>query len=195
MTHTYAASETLDKVAMQPWRTRARRTLLQHSKYLAVEEHVVELPDGRVIPDWPWVITPDYVNVVAVTEDGRWLCFRQTKYAVEGVSLAPVGGYLEPGEHPLAGAQRELYEETGYAAPDWVDLGHYVVGANRGIATANLFLARNARRVAEPDADDLEEMELLLLDRADVDAALKAGEFKVLAWAACVALALLSTQP
>ena len=177
---------------MQPWKTLERRILLHHSKYLTVEEHSVELPDGRVIPDWPWIITPDYVNVVAVTVDGRWLCFRQTKYAVEGVSLAPVGGYLEPGEDSVLGAQRELFEETGYEAPDWIDLGHFAVGANRGIATANLFLARNAHRVAEPDADDLEEMELLLLDRAEVEAALKAGEFKVLAWAACVALALLA---
>lgn len=175
---------------MQPWKTIERRTLLQHSKYLTVEEHAVELPDGRVIPDWPWIITPDYVNVVAVAEDGRFLCFRQTKYAVDGVSLAPVGGYLEPGEDPFAGAQRELFEETGYEASDWVDLGHYAVGANRGIATASLYLARNARRVAEAHADDLEEMELLLLERPKVEAALRAGEFKVLAWAACVALAL-----
>lgn len=179
---------------MQSWKTLERRTLLQHSKYLTVEEHSVELPDGRVIADWPWIITPDYVNVAAVTIDGRWLCFRQTKYAVEGVSLAPVGGYLELGEDPLLGAQRELFEETGYEASDWLALGHLAVGANRGIATANLFLARNAHRVAEPNADDLEEMELLLLDRAEVEAALKAGEFKVLAWATCVALALLDTS-
>jgi ADP-ribose pyrophosphatase len=175
---------------MQSWKTLDRRTILRHSKYLTVEEHAVELPDGRVIPDWPWVLTPDFVNVAAVAEDGRWLCFRQTKYAVDGVSLAPVGGYLEPGEQPLRAAQRELLEETGYEASDWVDLGHLAVDANRGFGTANLYLARNARRVAEPDADDLEEMELLLLERADVEAALRAGEFKVLPWAACVALAL-----
>ena len=175
---------------MHPWKTLERRTLLNHSKYLAVEEHAVELPDGRVIPDWPWIVTPDFVNVAAVAEDGRWLCFRQTKYAVEDTSLAPVGGYLEPGEDPLLGAQRELLEETGYAASDWVGLGRLAVDANRGAGTATMFLARNARRVAEANADDLEEMELLLLERAEVEAALLAGEFKVLPWAACVALAL-----
>jgi ADP-ribose pyrophosphatase len=175
---------------MQPWKTLEKRTVLNHSQYLVVEEHTVELPDGRVIPDWPWIVTPDFVNVAAVAEDGRWLCFRQTKYAVDGASLAPVGGYLEPGEDPLLGAQRELLEETGYAASDWVDLGHLAVDANRGAGTANMFVARNARRVAEANADDLEEMELLLLERAEVEAALRAGEFKVLAWAACVALAL-----
>src|SRR5262245_35515342 len=102
---------------MQPWKIRSRQTVLDYGKFLKVENHTIELPDGRVIADWPWLITPDYVNVAAVTAEEQFLCFRQTKYAVEGVTLAPVGGYLEPGEAPLAAAQRELLEETGYESP------------------------------------------------------------------------------
>ncbi len=176
---------------MQPWKTVSRRTILNHSKFLRVESHAVELPDGRVIEDWPWVITPDYVNILAETESGAFLCFRQTKYAVEGVTLAPVGGYLEPGEDPLAAAQRELLEETGYAASEWTDLGRYPVDGNRGAGTAYLFLARNARRVAEADADDLEEQQCLHLSRAELETALAAGAFKLLSWVTVVALGLL----
>jgi len=179
---------------VRSWKTLSRRTTLDHSKFLRVEDHTVELPDGRVIPDWPWIITPDYVNVVAVTDDGKFVCFRQTKYAIEGISLAPVGGYIEPGEVPLACAQRELLEETGYAAADWTDLGSYRVDGNRGAGIANLFLARGAHRVREPNADDLEEQQLLLLSRPEIKAALAAGEFKVLAWAAAVALGLLTLK-
>ena len=175
---------------MQMWKTLARRTLLQCGKYLTVESHTVQLPDGRVIDDWPYVITPDYINVVPVTPEGQFLCFRQTKYALDGTSLAPVGGYIEPGEEPLLAAQRELREEMGYEAAEWVDLGSYRVGANRGIATGHLFLALGARCVAEPHSDDLEEQELLLLSQTEVEEALSRGEFKVLSWAANVALAL-----
>jgi len=181
-------------VKMQPWKTLARHVILDHSKYLVVEDHTVELPNGRVISKWPWVITPDYVNVVAVTEDGEFLCFRQTKYSIDGLTLATVGGYLEPGEDPLAAAQRELREETGYGAAQWTSLGHYRVDGNRGVGTAYFFLARGARRVAEPDADDLEEQELLCLSRTEVKAALVAGEFKLLPWATIVALALLTME-
>jgi ADP-ribose pyrophosphatase len=176
---------------MQSWQTIAREVVFSQPPWLTVERHTVALPNGQIIADWPWVATPDYVNVVAVTEDGLFVCFRQTKYAVEGVSLAPVGGYLDPGEEPLAAARRELREETGYAAQDWVDLGAYAVDGNRGAGRGYLFLARGARRVGAIDADDLEEQELLLLSRDDVAAALARGEFKVLAWAAAVALALL----
>jgi 8-oxo-dGTP pyrophosphatase MutT (NUDIX family) len=175
---------------MKPWKTRAKRTILEHSKYLTVEEHVVELPDGRTIEDWPWVITPDFVNVATITAEGAFLCFRQIKYGVEGTSLAPVGGYIEPGEDPLDAAKRELLEETGYEASEWTSLGSYRVGANRGVAMAHFYLARSARRVAEPVADDLEEQILLHLSRPEVEAALAQAEFKVLPWAAVVALAL-----
>lgn len=176
---------------MQPWKTRARRTLLAHSKFLTVESHEVELPDGTVIADWPWLVTPDYVIVVAVTEGGEFLCFRQTKYAVEGETLAPPGGYLEPGEDPLAAARRELLEETGYEASAWQSLGSYAVDGNRGAGNAHLFLAVGARQIARPDADDLEEMQFVLLSRDEIEAALHSGAVKALPWAAALALALL----
>lgn len=175
---------------MDNWKTLSRRTILDYSKFLRVEEHVVELPDGRVISNWPWIITPDYINVVAITLDHRFLCFRQTKYAIDGTTLAPIGGYIEVGESPLDSAKRELLEETGCIADEWIDLGAFWVDPNRGIARGNFFLARGARRVQARNADDLEEQELLHLTRAQVEDALARGEFKVVAWQAIMALSL-----
>jgi ADP-ribose pyrophosphatase len=175
---------------MDSWKTLSRETVLDRGKFLRVEDHTVELPDGRIIEQWPWVISPDFINVAAVTDAGEFLCFRQVKYAVEGEALATVGGYLEPGEEPRAAAQRELLEETGYEADEWIELGQYRVDANRGAGTAHFFLALRAHRIAERDADDLEEQHLLLLTRTEIEAALNAGQFKALPWAAIVALAL-----
>jgi 8-oxo-dGTP pyrophosphatase MutT (NUDIX family) len=178
------------KKELRVWETVSRKTILEHSKFLTVENHVVKLPDGHVIPDWAWLIIPNAAIIVAMTEDHRFLCFRQTKYAVQGTTLAPVGGMLETGEEPLEAAKRELLEETGCESSDWVSLGSYILDPNRGMATMYLFLALNARQVAEPDSDDLEDQELLFLTRDEIETALLAGEFKIVAWSAAVSLSL-----
>ena len=175
---------------LRVWETVSRKTILSHSKFLTVESHTVKLPDGQIIPDWAWLIIPSAAIVLAVTEGNKFLCFRQTKYAVEGISLAPVGGMLEPNEKPLDAAKRELLEEMGYETSEWVSLGSHILDPNRGIATMHLFLALNAKQVATPDSDDLEDQELLLLSRCELENALNAGEFKILAWSAVVAMSL-----
>jgi len=175
---------------LRVWETLSKRTILTHNKFLTVEGHTVRLPDGNIIPDWAWIIIPSAVIVLAGTAEHTFLCFRQTKYAVDGVVLAPVGGMLEPEEIPLDAAKRELLEETGYEASEWVNLGSHILDPNRGIATMHLFLALDAKQIAQPDSDDLEDQELLLLSRSDLENALKAGEFKILAWSAVVAMSL-----
>ena len=73
----------------------------------------------------------------------------------------------------------------------WTFLGKYPVMANRGGGTGYLYLAQDAHWVIEPDSDDLEEQELILLDFDEIEQAIAAGSFKVITWVTCVALALL----
>jgi ADP-ribose pyrophosphatase len=174
--------------------TLGRREVLAYKPFLTLEVHRVQLPDGRIIEDWPWVITPDFVNIVAVTPDHKFLCLRQHKYACEGVSLAAVGGYVEAGEDLQAAAKRELKEETGYESNDWHELGHFPVDSNRGVGSAHFYLALGAIRISEPTERDVEEPEIVLLTRAEVEEALIAGQFKALPWSAAMALALLKLK-
>ena len=178
---------------MAAMRTVERRPLLSvgDGRFLKVEQHVVEFDGGRRIDDWGWVVTPEFINVAPVLADGRILCFRQEKYAAHGLTLALPGGYLEPGEEPLAAAQRELREETGYGGGRWTALGSYVVDGNRGNGRGHFFLAQDVAWQQPADADDLETLEQVLLTPAEARAALLAGEFQVLPWSACLALALL----
>jgi ADP-ribose pyrophosphatase len=175
---------------MKPWTTLSRTTILDHSKWLKVEDHSIQLPDGKVIDNWPWIVSPDYVNVVVQDVDENFICFRQTKYAVDGMSLAPVGGYLDPGEDPSSCAKRELREELGFEASEWIHLGTFPCDGNHGNGWANLFLARGAHKVGEIITDDLEEQEIVKLTRSEMMNALLNGEFKVLSWSTAVSLSL-----
>lgn len=178
---------------MQEWQTQSTQNILDRGKFLQVEEHTIQLPDQTLIDDWPWVITPDYINVVLMTENGQFVCFRQTKYAC-GLTYAVVGGYIEPNEDPLAAAQREIFEETGYKAKSWHPLGKWSVDANRGCGTAYAFLATGAIQVAIPNADDLEDQEIIMLSRTELEESLLSNKFKVLPWSNVIALALLKLQ-
>ncbi len=176
---------------MRQWKTLKRETILDHGKFLKVEKHTIELPDGKIIDDWPWVISPDYVLVLPATNRKTLLLFRQTKYAVDGISLAPVGGYLEPGEDALTAAKRELREEMGCEASDWISLGSYPNNGNHGGGKGNLFLALHTHKAGEPIIDDLEEMELVELTAEEAEQKLMRSEIKVMGWAAMIAMGLL----
>lgn len=175
---------------MQAWKLIEKKVVLKSNKFLTVEMHKVLLPSGKIIEDWQWVIMPDFANVIAVDENKKFLVFKQNKYAVEGEALAPIGGYLEPGEDPLAGAKRELLEETGYSSENWYFLGDFAVDANRGCGRGYFYLALNAKPVAKPIKDDLEEQNLVFLRKEELEKELDAGSFKIMPWAAAIALAL-----
>ena len=65
-------------------------------------------------------------------------------------------GLIEDGEAPLAAAQRELLEETGYRSDRWTPLGSFVVNSNYGAGRVHAFLAVDVERVSEPNSGDLE---------------------------------------
>lgn len=180
----------MKKNTLRSWETLSKEIVLHQNKFLSVENHKVKLPNGRIIPDWSWIIIPDAVIILPRTCEEKFLCFRQTKYAIDGISLAPVGGMIEKDEQPLEAAKRELLEEMGYKAPEWVNLGSHILDPNRGIATIHLFLALNAYKVTEPNSDDLEDQELLLMGWDDLEIAYRNGAFKILSWSAVVAMSL-----
>ncbi|MCS6992320.1 MAG: NUDIX hydrolase [Anaerolineales bacterium] len=175
---------------MKPWKTLSRELVLDFSRFLAVERHTVELPDGRIIENWPWVVIPEFVDVLPVLEDGRLLVMRQFKYGVGEVSLSTMGGMIDAGETPEQAARREMYEEMGCEAREMVFLGKYAADANRRCGTAHLFLALGARPVTEPHSGDLEEQEIVPLTREEARRAMLNGEFKMLSWTATLGLAL-----
>ena len=176
---------------MRQWKTLGKKTILDFNKFLRVEQHTIELPNGKIIHDWPWIISPDYALVLPVTDRNTILLFHQTKYAVDGISFAPMGGYLEPGEEGLAAAKRELREEMGREALQWISLGSYPVDGNHGGGMGHLFLALDVYKVGEPIIDDLEEMEQVEFTIEEVEQKLLQGEVKVQGWVALVAMGLI----
>ena len=173
------------------WRTLRRETVFASGPVHEVAVEVVQLPDGRIVPDYHVIRLPDYALVYAQMQDGTVPMIRQYKHGARLVCLTFPGGAIADGEAPLDAARRELLEETGCAATDWLSLGAFVTNANQGCNTAHLFRATGCYRVSDPCSGDLEEMSLLYLDPVSL---LKRTALDEIGLAAHVALLLLATR-
>ncbi len=165
---------------LKPWKVLDSRDLLDASPYLKVRAETVELPDGRQVESFYQVEQPDYALMFVETEDGRVVMLRTYKHGARRVSLTFPAGAIAPGEDPLTAAKRELLEETGYAADDWTGLGDFVVQGNHRGCACHMFHARGARKVAEPDDGDLEEMRIELHTPKELIDAAARGEYAFL---------------
>ena len=123
-----------------PWTTESTRTAYENS-WIRVREDRVIRPDGApgiygvVELRWPAVF------VVALTDADEVVLVTQHRYATGALSIEVPAGASD-GEDPLVAAQRELLEETGLRAREWVRVGG--MDALNGVAKApeHVFVAR-----------------------------------------------------
>jgi len=95
------------------------------------------------------------VVILAHSADGRIVLVRQYRYPAKQFLWELIAGGLEPGEKPLAAAQRELLEETGYRAGKLRLLFDFF--PSPGILTEKMFLVEATeftRSKAQPDPDE-----------------------------------------
>lgn len=85
---------------------------------------------------------PGATAIIAVTDDNKIVMERQFRYALGQPLLEIPAGKLDKREDPLHCAQRELEEETGYTASEWLPLG--VIATSPGFCneTLHLYLAK-----------------------------------------------------
>jgi ADP-ribose pyrophosphatase len=109
---------------------------------------------------------PDWVSVVALTTEGQFVFVRQYRYGIDAPSLEVAGGMIDPGEPPDVAAVRELREETGYGGGLLTSLGatypNPVLQDNRHF----MYLLRDARVVGDPELDEGEHCDVVLLEPA-----------------------------
>jgi ADP-ribose pyrophosphatase len=184
----------MSAMTLLPWRIVASREVYAAQPWMRVALQTVQLPDGRLVNDYHQIQVQEHCVIYAETAEGKIIVERQYKHGARSVGLSLPAGALAAGEDAKAAAARELLEETGYAAEDWQQMGVYAAHGNYGCGRAHMFKARNAIAVATPNSGDLEEIEVLLLDRADLISALHRGEVHLMGSVAAIGLANLGVD-
>ena len=139
------------------------QTLLK-GNFLHVRRDDVALPDGSQATR-EYVVHPGAVAVIPVLDDGRIVLVRQHRYPVGKVLLELPAGKLDAGESTLACAQRELLEETGYAAREWAYAGEIHNAAAYSTESIWLYFARGL----VPGAQQLDSGEFVEVVKFSVD--------------------------
>ncbi|MEM7008904.1 MAG: NUDIX hydrolase, partial [Thermodesulfobacteriota bacterium] len=122
--------------------------VLQSNKIFNVRKDKSRSPITGDDHDFFVVEAPDWINVVALTEENEIVLIEQYRHGTDSVTVEIPGGMVDPGEEPLQTAKRELLEETGYAGENWVQIG--VVHPNPAMQNNRcfMFLATNCKKVS-----------------------------------------------
>ncbi|MCR5256382.1 MAG: NUDIX hydrolase [Acetatifactor sp.] len=87
------------------------------------------------------------VCVIPVTDEGKVVIERQFRYPIDQViTEIPAGKLDSPKEDRLEAAKRELREETGYTADEWIDLGTFYGAAAYTDEKITMYMARGLHK-------------------------------------------------
>ncbi|MFD2570141.1 NUDIX hydrolase [Spirosoma soli] len=146
----------------RPWQVENAEYIFQ-VPWLNVRKDAVRMANGGYIPDYFILEYPDWINVVAVTTDGQLVLIRQYRHGIADVHYELCAGVVDAGEEPLAAAQRELLEETGFGGGHWEPL--MTLSANPGTHTNvnHSFLATGVELKQAPALEATEEITVHLV--------------------------------
>ncbi|MGE0388477.1 MAG: NUDIX hydrolase [Gammaproteobacteria bacterium] len=145
--------------------TRTSRVVFQ-GRMLRVEVRPVALAGGGSL-DLEIVHHPGGAAAVAVDGRGRVCMLRQFRHVFGAWLWELPAGRIDPGEAPLATAQRELAEEAGVSAGRWQSLGALVPTPGYCDERVHLFLARDLGTVPpRTEAGEILQVHWLDLDDA-----------------------------
>jgi ADP-ribose pyrophosphatase len=146
----------------QRWKKLGTREVAR-TRIFSVESVDFHHPNREKPQDFFVINAPDWVNVVALTPDGRLVLVRQFRYGINDFSVEIPGGIIDEGEDAISAGVRELREETGYVGTGARLLGSVHPNPAMQNNRTHLVLVENARPEGKLDWDPDEEFEIMTM--------------------------------
>ena len=145
--------------------TRIESEEIYDGQVVHLYKDTVELPNGKCATR-ETIRHVGAVAIVPLTEDGKVVVERQFRYPLDCViTEIPAGKLDSKSEDRLSAAKRELEEETGLIASDWMELGDYYPAAAYTDEVITMYLARGLQKGTR----NLDEDEFLNIMEVSLD--------------------------
>jgi 8-oxo-dGTP pyrophosphatase MutT (NUDIX family) len=152
---------------MNKWIKKSEKELFRRRIFSAKDVECYH-PDKNVTHRFFTFNTPDWINVVAITEDGRFIMVKQHRMGTDEITLETPGGIIEPGESPHVTARRELKEETGYEAGEIHLLKKLSVNPAIFNNYIHFYYAGSCKKTHDQDLDTAEDIEVITVTRDQI---------------------------
>ncbi|MEZ4744129.1 MAG: NUDIX hydrolase [Bdellovibrionota bacterium] len=174
------------------WTVANRKEILKCIPF-NIEELKIHKNDSPLSHAYYRIMSPDYVNILPITRDGKAIMIKQFRAGSESTVLEIPGGIVDPHENrdPTMAAARELEEETGFCTQKILPL----LSVNPNPALQNnklhLFLGLDCEptfnRKHFPDKD--EDITIELIDVTQLDTLVRTGRIDHSLCCLCIMLA------
>jgi len=164
------------KLENRKWKVLESKKLLSKGTWMNLRQEKVQLPSGAIVPEWFVLEFPDWVNVIAITKDGKFVMEDQYRHALGQTHYELVAGVIDPGETPLEAAKRELSEETGYGGGEWQLFMTVSPNPTNHTNLSYTFLATGVEKLSEQHQEETEDIHVDIFTLDEVRELLETGQ-------------------